>query len=1071
MGRVAGDPGTTWQYRHVTPGTQSVRLATAMTGGVSLAVWMGGVARELNLLEQAARRRDAIADTDRDTVEAGPPVADDGRRDELILYLRLLDLLDLTVDIDVLSGTSAGGINAALLGLTRARRLDLGVLRDIWLRVGQLETLLREPADKRPLSLLQGDEVLLKQLSIGIDELCDDETATEADTPETTVFITTTLLSGEQSRFVDSFGTSVTDSEHRGLFAFDQDQLARDADRNALALAARCSASYPLAFEPAFVPCGADGPDELHPDMQRFSNTTSPRFVADGGLLMNKPIKPLLERVFSRTAVQQVRRVLLYVVPLTGEATATDKPIPVAKYREPYTLVGGLLKDVGALLNQSIGAELRAIRDHNDRVEAIGDTRLRVAELGAIVGEGLLRAPAYADYVDREAKTLARSVVTALTRGITTLPKRRFPDAWKPALEPGSTEAEKWRQAARTAVSAEWPTAAPDAGDLAGVSHLSRSLLDSAKATVLAMLRRGWMLAGPASQDRLSNAAEAVHSSLAPPPALNLAEEVATRLAGVTKTTATPPATIVGELAAAVAGSADPALRAFLEAGWENLATALNGVMPTLTDLVDRAPAPQGEGTDANRLATAAAELHTYLTYLNPAPAADAVDLVDPVARTVDRLFQLQIVVRSMQPVAADVDQLVELVQVSADTRTALAPKFERADQKLTGIQLHHFGAFYKSSWRANDWMWGRLDGSGWIVHLLLDPRRVAMIVRDADLASATPSSWFLARLAERIPGIGEPSDKVTKELVFLDDPTHPLPMSLPELSMWVAAAWQRFIAIAELPVVAREMLTTPSGHDNRWALKVLKLADQPQALSYAVQAAVAAVREHQKPRFPDSEPQAGADLNELVKQLKDCPVPKETFATEFGEPLFTRTVTKATAVAAAATADADELPTVLRPSFAGLRTITLIAYRVAAFTKGNARTVAAIGAAMLAVGLLFATLVDSLVGVSGAAVAAVGAFLLLLVGLRQRSWWKRGLIAALIAVLIGAGVALLCESVRTWLFGSPTEKGLLQDDVLPWLRETDWHAAAVYAATVLVIVTVVFMFAAASRRKRKRTS
>jgi hypothetical protein len=35
--------------------TEEVRLATTMTGGVSLAIWMAGVTREINLLAQAGR--------------------------------------------------------------------------------------------------------------------------------------------------------------------------------------------------------------------------------------------------------------------------------------------------------------------------------------------------------------------------------------------------------------------------------------------------------------------------------------------------------------------------------------------------------------------------------------------------------------------------------------------------------------------------------------------------------------------------------------------------------------------------------------------------------------------------------------------------------------------------------------------------------------------------------------------------------------------------------------------------------------------------------------------------------
>ena len=38
---------------------------------------------------------------------------------------------------------------------------------------------------------------------------------------------------------------------------------------------------------------------------------------------------------------------------------------------------------------------------------------------------------------------------------------------------------------------------------------------------------------------------------------------------------------------------------------------------------------------------------------------------------------------------------------------------------KLAGVELAHFGAFLKRSWRANDWMWGRLDAAERLVTLL----------------------------------------------------------------------------------------------------------------------------------------------------------------------------------------------------------------------------------------------------------------------------------------------------------------------------------------------------------------
>ena len=106
-----------------TVSTQKIRVATTMTGGVSLAIWMGGVTRELNLLTQASTWRKHLPSNG----QALPEIADATDPDQAVreLYLRLIDLLDVTVTTDVLSGTSAGGINAALLALSRARGVDL----------------------------------------------------------------------------------------------------------------------------------------------------------------------------------------------------------------------------------------------------------------------------------------------------------------------------------------------------------------------------------------------------------------------------------------------------------------------------------------------------------------------------------------------------------------------------------------------------------------------------------------------------------------------------------------------------------------------------------------------------------------------------------------------------------------------------------------------------------------------------------------------------------------------------------------------------------------------------------
>src|SRR5262249_7808962 len=138
---------------------QEIRFAVAMSGGVSLAVWMGGVARELNLLQQASNLRQRQDDA------AADPGGDEKCRE---LYGKLLELLDVTVTTDVLSGTRAGGSTAAVLGLAGVTGADLGGLRDLWLTTGSMDMLLRDPGEPNPPSLMQGDKVLFSQLNRGI---------------------------------------------------------------------------------------------------------------------------------------------------------------------------------------------------------------------------------------------------------------------------------------------------------------------------------------------------------------------------------------------------------------------------------------------------------------------------------------------------------------------------------------------------------------------------------------------------------------------------------------------------------------------------------------------------------------------------------------------------------------------------------------------------------------------------------------------------------------------------------------------------------------------------------------
>src|SRR5882724_4012097 len=104
---------------------QELRLALVFNGGVSLAVWMGGVAKELDRFRSSFYRSESALDP----------------------YSQLLDAVRTEVVTDVIAGTSAGGINGAMLGYVVANRKSLEVagadaIRDVWQKLGSIEDLL-----------------------------------------------------------------------------------------------------------------------------------------------------------------------------------------------------------------------------------------------------------------------------------------------------------------------------------------------------------------------------------------------------------------------------------------------------------------------------------------------------------------------------------------------------------------------------------------------------------------------------------------------------------------------------------------------------------------------------------------------------------------------------------------------------------------------------------------------------------------------------------------------------------------------------------------------------------------
>lgn len=129
---------------------KELRFALVCYGGVSLAIYMHGVTKEVLKLLRASRIYHGIKDIgERQTISyreaAGSRYTPD---DSTEIYFELLRAvgadLDLRVIVDVIAGASAGGINGVMLARAIAHDLDLDPLTEMWLDKADVTDLLSD---------------------------------------------------------------------------------------------------------------------------------------------------------------------------------------------------------------------------------------------------------------------------------------------------------------------------------------------------------------------------------------------------------------------------------------------------------------------------------------------------------------------------------------------------------------------------------------------------------------------------------------------------------------------------------------------------------------------------------------------------------------------------------------------------------------------------------------------------------------------------------------------------------------------------------------------------------------
>lgn len=350
---------------------EEVRFCVVLNGGVSLAVWMGGTVVELDRLIKAGQ-----GETTRTA------------------YGLLLALAGATARADVIAGTSAGGINGAALALAQVNgRARVDALRDVWIDQGQIETLLRQPFRGAPSSLMRGDEYFLPQLNAALAQMAAPLDWRPPSTAPIDLTIATTVLKGNQLVTTDALGQKLPQSLHAAQLRWSRwpvpaidpvtgrrtpDPFSPQAIRFTaaqMALAARASASFPIAFEPTYVPVGENPTtsarsvedQQLRPDMESAVaawgdgavGRDRSRYAVDGGLLANTPTAYALKAIQAMPSAGPVRRVLLLVYPHAPEPGLD----PADDFTAPPTIretVSGLLGSLSAQGGRTLVEEVEA---------------------------------------------------------------------------------------------------------------------------------------------------------------------------------------------------------------------------------------------------------------------------------------------------------------------------------------------------------------------------------------------------------------------------------------------------------------------------------------------------------------------------------------------------------------------------------------------------------------------------------------------------------------------------------------------------------------------------------------
>jgi predicted acylesterase/phospholipase RssA len=137
----------------------------------------------------------------------------------------LKEIIGADILVDIISGTSAGGINGLMLAYALANNKDFGAFASLWRQHGDIDRLMRDP-DKLPdqtRSLLDGEGYYHDKLARALRDVYAQPEAPPIEAhpsvpDEIDLFVTSTNVEGSIFTTFDDSGHEIDVKEHRSVF-------------------------------------------------------------------------------------------------------------------------------------------------------------------------------------------------------------------------------------------------------------------------------------------------------------------------------------------------------------------------------------------------------------------------------------------------------------------------------------------------------------------------------------------------------------------------------------------------------------------------------------------------------------------------------------------------------------------------------------------------------------------------------------------------------------------------------------------------------------------------------------